>query len=115
MRRRRAGLLTLLCCTALLLSCSNRDQPPEGKSPPPAAAQRQPPSSLLPEREGVIGRRELDRQRPVRIRLKRDGKDAYSWELSGEDVNEVLRTDRLLRGQLLERRQRPEKEVKAGE
>lgn len=36
----------------------------------------------------------------VKIKLKRDGKDNYSWELSGSDVNEILKTNEKLRKNL---------------
>jgi hypothetical protein len=39
-------------------------------------------------------------KKPVRIKLKRTSKDEYSWELSGDDVDEIVRVDRRLRKQL---------------
>jgi hypothetical protein len=36
----------------------------------------------------------------VKIRLKKDGKDAYSWELSGSDVNQILKVNEKLKKQL---------------
>ena len=36
----------------------------------------------------------------VKIKLKRDGKDNYSWELSGSDVNEILKVNEKLRKNL---------------
>lgn len=39
-------------------------------------------------------------KKPVRIKLKRTSKDEYSWELAGDDVDEVIKTDRKLRKQL---------------
>ena len=36
----------------------------------------------------------------TKIRLKRDGKDSYSWELSGSDVDEVLKVNEKLRKSL---------------
>lgn len=36
----------------------------------------------------------------VKIKLKRDGKDNYSWELSGSDVNELLKINEKLKKQL---------------
>jgi hypothetical protein len=38
--------------------------------------------------------------KPVRIVLKRDNKGGYTWELSGNDVNEIIKTDRALRNNL---------------
>lgn len=39
-------------------------------------------------------------KKPVRIKLKRSAKDEYTWELAGDDVDELIRTDRKLRKQL---------------
>ena len=39
-------------------------------------------------------------KKPVKIRLKRTAKDEYSWELSGDDVDEIVRTDHRLRKML---------------
>lgn len=36
-------------------------------------------------------------KKPVRIKLKRNAKDDYTWELSGDDPDEVVRTDSRLR------------------
>lgn len=39
-------------------------------------------------------------KKPVRIKLKRTAKDEYSWELTGDDVDEMIKADRKLRRQL---------------
>ncbi len=39
-------------------------------------------------------------QKPVKIKLKRTAKDEYSWELSGDDADEIVKTDRKLRKML---------------
>jgi hypothetical protein len=36
-------------------------------------------------------------KKPVRIKLKRTSKQEYSWELTGDDVDEVVKTDRKLK------------------
>jgi len=36
----------------------------------------------------------------VKIKLKRDGKDNYSWEISGSDVNQILKVDEKLKKRL---------------
>jgi predicted secreted protein len=36
-------------------------------------------------------------KKPVKIRLKRTTKDEYSWELSGDDADDIVRTDQRLR------------------
>ncbi len=38
----------------------------------------------------------------VKIKLKKDGKGSYSWEIAGKDVNEVLKTNDILRKKLNE-------------
>ena len=46
---------------------------------------------------------ELQQVRPkkaVKIKLKRTAKDEYSWELAGDDVDEIIKADRKLRQQL---------------
>jgi hypothetical protein len=36
-------------------------------------------------------------KKPVRIKLRRTSKNEYSWELTGDDVDEVVKADRKLR------------------
>ncbi len=36
-------------------------------------------------------------KKPVKIKLKRTAKDDYSWELSGDDADEIIRVDKKLR------------------
>lgn len=36
-------------------------------------------------------------KKPVKIKLKRTAKDDYSWELSGDDADEIVRIDKKLR------------------
>jgi len=36
-------------------------------------------------------------KKPVRIKLKRTAKGEYSWDLTGDDVDEILKIDRRLR------------------
>lgn len=74
-----AGLLLMLTVT-LLTACSG-DQNDNTK-----AVFKQ-----IPELQ------EIQPQRPVKIKLKRNSKGAYSWDLSGSDVEGVLRTDRRLK------------------
>ncbi len=39
-------------------------------------------------------------KKPVRIKLRRSAKEEYTWELTGDDVDEILKVDRRLRKQL---------------
>jgi hypothetical protein len=36
----------------------------------------------------------------VKIKLKKDGKEIYSWELSGSDVDQILKVNEKLKKQL---------------
>lgn len=36
-------------------------------------------------------------KKPVKIKLRRSAEDKYTWELTGDDVDEIVRTDRRLR------------------
>ncbi len=36
----------------------------------------------------------------VKVKLRRDGKENYSWELSGSDVDQILKADEKLKKRL---------------
>jgi hypothetical protein len=36
----------------------------------------------------------------VKIKLKKDGKGAYSWEIAGKDAHEILKTNDILKKKL---------------
>lgn len=36
-------------------------------------------------------------KKPVRIKLRRSGDDKYTWEITGDDADEIVRADRKLR------------------
>ncbi len=60
------------------------------------------------EKEGFQFKKQPELQqikpkKPVKIKLKRTAKDEYSWELSGEDVDEIVKTDKKLRKMLGEK------------
>ncbi len=88
---RRICSLSLLG-TLLVVACEGRPLSPQGKSEPP------PVSKVVVEREKV--EREEPLPPEVKIKLKRDGKDDYSWEISGSDVNQILKVNEKLRKQL---------------
>jgi hypothetical protein len=58
-------------------------------------------SSGLENKEFVIERspdiEKVKPHRPVKIKVKRDVQGRYSWELSGENTEEIIKTDRRLR------------------
>ncbi len=43
---------------------------------------------------------EIKPDRPVKIKLKRSAKGDYSWELSGDDADKILREERKLKESL---------------
>jgi hypothetical protein len=62
-------------------------------------------SFALPLQEAFPVKKQLELQqikpkKPVKIKLKRTAKDEYSWELSGDDVDDIVRTDQRLRKML---------------
>jgi len=71
----------------------------EGKSPSTQGKSVAPPLSKV-----TVEKEKPEREEPlpseVRIKLKKDGKDNYSWELSGSDVDQILKVNEKLRKQL---------------
>jgi hypothetical protein len=71
----------------------------EKKSPPPQAKSENPPVPKV-----VVEKEKAEREVPlppeVKIKLKKDGKDSYSWELSGSDADQILKVNEKLRKQL---------------
>ena len=39
-------------------------------------------------------------KKPVKIKLRRSAKDEYTWELTGDDADEIVKTDKRLRKML---------------
>ena len=39
-------------------------------------------------------------KKPVKIKLRRSAKDEYTWELTGDDADEIIKTDKRLRKML---------------
>jgi hypothetical protein len=75
-----------------LFACERKPLPPQGKSEG---------SSI---QKVVVEKEKVEKQQPlppeVKIRLKKDGKDSYSWELNGLDVDQILKVNEKLRKQL---------------
>ena len=84
----------LTACTLLafgLIACEGRSSSPEGKSEVPSVP------------KVIVEKEKIERFQPppeVKIRLKKDSKDGYSWELNGSDVDQILRVNEKLRKQL---------------
>jgi len=45
--------------------------------------------------------------KPVRVELRRDPKGGYTWQLSGSDVNEIMKADTALRNYMKNPNARP--------
>jgi hypothetical protein len=85
-------LMFLGLVASILIACEERSTSPQQKSE----------VSLVPK--AIIEKEKVEREEPlpleVKIKLRRDGKDNYSWEISGSDVNQVLKVNEKLRKQL---------------
>lgn len=46
------------------------------------------------------GLQQIRPEKPVRIKLKRTATGTYSWDLSGDDTDEILKVDKKLRKML---------------
>jgi len=75
-----------------VIACGKESLPPQGKSENP------PVPKVIVEKENM--RKEQPLPPEVKIKLKKDGKNSYSWELTGSDVDQVLRVNERLRKQL---------------
>ena len=81
-------------CTWLafvLIACEGKPLSTQGKSEVPSVP------------KVIVEKEKMERSQPppeVKIRLKKDGKDGYSWELSGSDVDQILKVNEKLRKQL---------------
>jgi hypothetical protein len=76
----------------LLIACEGRSPPSMGKP------EDSPVPKVIIEREKGSSEEPLPEE--VRVKLKRDGKDNYSWEISGSDVDQILKVNEKLRKQL---------------
>ena len=82
----------LIICTLIafsLTACEGKPVPSPEKSEAPSVP------------KVVVDKEKVDRESPlppeVKIRLKRDGKDNYSWELSSSDVDQIIKVNEKLR------------------
>ena len=63
------------------------------------------PSAYSAEKDNFQFKKQTELQqikpkKPVKIKLRRSAKDEYIWELTGDDAEEILKTDRRLRKML---------------
>ncbi|MBI4654090.1 MAG: hypothetical protein HY752_03755 [Nitrospirae bacterium] len=40
---------------------------------------------------------EIKPEKPLKIKLKRNAKNDYSWEINGDNVDEIIKTDKRLK------------------
>jgi len=76
----------------LFIACEKKNFPPQEKPENPSVPK------VIVEKERVEKVHALPPE--VKIKLKKDGKDSYSWELSGSDVDQILKVNERLRKQL---------------
>ncbi len=73
-------------------ACEKKSSPLQGKSENP------------PIPKVIVEKEKIEKEQPlppeVKIKLKKDGKDSYSWELTGSDVDQILKVNGKLRKQL---------------
>ena len=85
----RLILIGSIVAAIAVASCENRPSPSPEKT------------EAANLRKVVVEKEKNDRETPfppeVKIRLKRDGKDNYSWELSGSDAEQILKVNEKLR------------------
>jgi hypothetical protein len=75
-----------------LIACEGKSLSPQGKS------ENSPVAKVVVEKEKVGKEQPLPPE--VKIKLKKDGKDSYSWELTGSDADQILKVNEKLRKQL---------------
>ncbi len=85
-------LVVLIVSISCLIACERKSPSSEIKSETAAI-----PKVIL-EKEKVEKEKPLPPE--VKIKLKKDGKDSYSWELAGSDVDQILKVNEKLRKQL---------------
>ena len=84
--------IVMMVLIFVLIACGKNSLPPQGKSENP------PVPKVIDEKEKIGKEPPLPPE--VKIKLKKDGKDSYSWELTGSDVDQVLKVNEKLRKQL---------------
>ena len=89
------GVLVAFLVLLSLFSCSKGTEIPVKQRP---AADQASESQYKKEMEEV--RKSL--RGDIKIKLKREGKGTYSWEITGKDAQEVLKTNEILKKRLVE-------------
>jgi hypothetical protein len=81
--------LALIISLFFIVSCEGKSPSTQGKS------ETSPLSKVIVEKEKTEKESPLPPE--VKIKLKRDGKDNYSWELSGSDAEDLLKVNEKLK------------------
>ena len=76
-------LLQIILLTFFIAACSRTDE-----------KQQAPVFKQIPQIQ------EVKPEKPPKIKLKRDSKESYSWEISGDSVDEIIEADKKLRKDL---------------
>lgn len=88
-------ILAIFLLLAFIVACESKSSSPPPELKPSTPAEITP--KITVERE----KKEVEPLSPeVKIKLRRDGKDNYSWELSGSDADEILKINEKLRKRL---------------
>ncbi len=89
------GFLVVFLILFSLISCNKGTEVPAKQS---AAADQASEVQYKKEMEEVRKNLKGD----IKIKLKREGKGTYSWEITGKDAQEVLKTNETLKKKLIE-------------
>ncbi|OGP74416.1 MAG: hypothetical protein A2V86_16955 [Deltaproteobacteria bacterium RBG_16_49_23] len=86
-------LFIIICALMVFIAaCDGKPSSLQGKS------------EVLPVPKVTVEKEQAEKGDPlppeVKIKLKRDGKDSYSWELSGSDADQILKVNEKLRKKL---------------
>jgi hypothetical protein len=84
-------LIVSVASILFLIACEKKSLPPQAKSEGPAVP------------KVIVEKEKVEKEQPpleVKIKLKKDGRDTYSWELTGSDVDQILKVNEKLRKQL---------------
>jgi hypothetical protein len=88
---KKIGIIFLIWIFSFV-ACEKKTPPPQGKSESPSVP------------KVIVEKDKMEKEQPlppeVKIKLKKDGKESYSWELTGSDVDQILKVNEKLRKQL---------------
>jgi hypothetical protein len=78
-------LMVIFFTLFLILACEGKSITPEVKT------EQKAPAKVIVEKEKMEKEDYIPPE--VKIKLKRDGKDNYSWEISGSDADQILKVN----------------------